>query len=122
MLDKLASLRKEDGKENFNYHWLYLSQTSGLTQEIVGWFANFKNERKQRRSQKSRPCRIRRDTASHTQLVKDKNEKSSEQKRLIKIQPNRTKSKACLKCKTSEWFRLCWNRDLAKFIASTTAL
>lgn len=60
-------------------------------------------------------------TASHTQLVKDKNEKSLEQKRLIRIQPNRTKSKACLKFKTSEWFQLSWNIDLVKVMASTTS-
>ena len=98
MLDKLASLKKEDGKENFNYHWLYLStnKKKRLTQERVGWLANFKNERKQRGSRKSRTCRIGKVTASHTQLVKDKNKILSKKGLLEFSLTERTKSKACL--------------------------
>lgn len=57
----------------------------GLTQERISWFRS-KCEREQKGFRKSKTYKVRAGTASHPQLVKDKNEKVLGQKMLIRIQ------------------------------------
>lgn len=57
-----------------------------LSQERTGWFRS-KSEREQKGFRKSKTYKVGAGTASHPQLVKDKNEKAPGPKRLIRIQP-----------------------------------